>query len=120
MSLAINLRTFRNMFLGEVGQVLNKTKSEARITSHNGDGGGKIEALLSLLGEHFIGLWIYKPFTGQGKRYWFVTFRDANLQLWETDRANSPAEALQQALDCLKRQNLGEAVNPEQIGIIDP
>lgn len=82
--------------------------------STNGDA-GKIEALLTLLGEHFVGLWIYKPFMDRGKRFWFVTFRDADHQLWETDRADSPAEALQQALDCLSRQNHGETVNPERI-----
>ena|ERR1700732_4813984 len=81
---------------------------------------GKIHAvdyLLAQLADHFVGLWVYRPFSGQGKRYWFVTFRDANLQLWETDRANSPAEALQQALDCLARQAHGEAVNPEQLTV---
>jgi hypothetical protein len=78
--------------------------------------GPSIEQLLTALGERFIGLWIYKPFSGQGKRYWFVTFRDAGNQLWETDRAESPAAALGQALECLARQNGGEHVNPEVIG----
>lgn len=75
-----------------------------------------IENLLHDLGEHFIGLWIYKPFSAQGKRYWFVTFRDMNGQLWETDKEESARDALIEASRCLDRQANGEPVNPENLG----
>lgn len=75
-----------------------------------------LEGLLASLGEHFVGLWIYKPFSGDGKKYWFVTFRDDDNQLWETDRQESPASAIAQAIDCLLRKRAGTAVNPENIG----
>lgn len=78
--------------------------------------GPDIEQLLCALGERFIGLWIYKPFTAKGKRFWFVTFRTADGQLWETDRQESPIAALGQAIDCLTRQSSGGDVNPEHIG----
>jgi hypothetical protein len=68
-----------------------------------------IENMIAVMGDHFVGLWIYRPY-GK-KKAWTVTFRDAHKEYWETDLFDTPIEALDQARDVLVKQMAGEEVN---------
>ena len=67
-----------------------------------------MKRLIQQLGEHFVGLWIYKPY-GR-RRSWVVTFRDAHGEYWETDLFGAPERALAQAISVIARQGRGELV----------